>query len=309
MAGVLLPYRPRQVHGGVEGAAQHTRGQTVKLVAIKGEGGDRLGVKTDGGIVDVSAAGGPATIAEAIAGGQAALDQIAAALDGLTAEDEASVQLAACIPDPGKIVCIGLNYRKHAEESNMPVPTTPVVFSKFNNTLAAHGEEITLPTSTSTEFDYEAELCVVIGKRAKDVSEADALSYVFGYCNANDLSVRDLQTRTSQWLLGKSTDQFFPIGPYVVTADEVDDPQALQVVCRVNGRVMQNSNTADMVFSVAELVSYCSTYFTLEPGDLITTGTPEGVAMGRADKPWLKAGDVVEIEVDKLGVLSNTMVG
>ena len=191
----------------------------------------------------------------------------------------------------------------------MPVPTTPVVFGKFANTLAANGEDITLPTSTSTQFDYEAELCVVIGTRAKDVSEADALGYVFGYCNANDLSIRDLQTRTSQWMLGKTTDQFFPIGPYVVTADEVGDPQNLRVVCRVNGREMQSSNTADMVFSVAELVSYCSTYFTLEPGDLITTGTPEGVAMGRPDKPWLKAGDVVEIEVDKLGVLSNRLVG
>ena len=281
----------------------------MKLVTIRDVGGDRLGVKTDGGIVDVSAAGGPATMAEAVSGGQAALDRITSALDGAAAQDEASVTFAPCVPNPGKIICIGLNYRRHAEESNMPVQTTPVVFSKFNNTLAAHGEAITLPTSTSTQFDYEAELCAVIGRRAKDVSEAEALDYVFGYCNANDLSVRDLQTRTSQWMLGKTTDQFFPIGPYVVTADEVGDPQALRIVCRVNGQTRQDSNTADMVFSVAELVSYCSTYFTLEPGDLITTGTPEGVAMGRADKPWLKAGDVVEIEVDKLGVLSNTLVG
>jgi 2-keto-4-pentenoate hydratase/2-oxohepta-3-ene-1,7-dioic acid hydratase in catechol pathway len=268
-----------------------------------------LGVKTDGGIVDVSAAGGPATMAEAIAGGQAALDRLASAVDGAAAQDESSLQLGPCVPNPGKIICIGLNYRRHAEESNMPVPTTPVIFAKFNNTLAAHGEAITLPTDTSTEFDYEAELCAVIGRQAKGVSEADALDYVFGYCNANDLSIRDLQTRTSQWLLGKSTDQFFPIGPYVVTADEVGDPQALRIVCRVNGQTMQDSNTADMIFPVAELVSYCSTYFTLEPGDLITTGTPEGVAMGRADKPWLKAGDIVEVEVDKLGVLSNTLVG
>ena len=280
----------------------------MKLVTIRGEGGDRLGVKTDGGIVDVSAAGGPATIAEVVSGGQSSLDRIASAVESAATQDEASVTFAPCVPNPGKIICIGLNYRRHAEESNMPVPTTPVVFSKFNNTLAAHGEAITLPTSTSTQFDYEAELCAVIGRRAKDVSEAEALDYVFGYCNANDLSIRDLQTRTSQWMLGKTTDQFFPIGPYVVTADEVGDPQALQIVCRVNGQTMQDSNTADMVFSVAELVSYCSTYFTLEPGDLITTGTPEGVAMGRADKPWLKAGDVVEIEVDKLGVLSNRLV-
>ena len=280
----------------------------MKLVTIRGEGGGRRGGRTDAGIVDVSGAGGPTTVLEVIAGGQAALDAIQTGADAGDAQDEASVALGPCVPTPGKIVCIGLNYRKHAEESNMPIPATPVVFSKFANTLAAHGEEVALPVDTSTQFDYEAELCVVIGKRAKGVSEADALGHVFGYCCADDLSIRDLQTRTSQWLLGKTTDQFFPIGPYVVTADEVGDPQALQVRCRVNGQEMQSSSTADMIFTVAELVSYCSTYFTLEPGDLITTGTPEGVAMGRPDKPWLKVGDVVEIEVDKLGVLSNRMV-
>ena len=162
--------------------------------------------------------------------------------------------------------------------------------------------------NVASQFDYEVELCVAIGKTARNVSEADALSYVAGYCTANDLSVRDLQMRTSQWLLGKTSDKFFPIGPYLVTADEVGDPQTLRLTCTVNGETRQNSNTSDMVFSVAQLVSYCSTYFTLEAGDLITTGTPEGVAMGMPNQPWLKKGDVVEVEVEKLGKLTNTMV-
>jgi 2-keto-4-pentenoate hydratase/2-oxohepta-3-ene-1,7-dioic acid hydratase in catechol pathway len=286
----------------------------MKVVSIRSEGGERLGIQTGSGVVDVAAAVGgaavPLTVGELIVAGEAgrsALESLASGVTDLLDED--ALTLGPCVPNPGKIICIGLNYRRHAEESNLPIPTTPVVFSKFSNTLAGHKEEVPLPIGLAEQFDYEAELCAVIGRRAKGVSEAEALDYVFGYCNANDLSVRDLQTRTSQWLLGKTSDKFFPIGPYLVTADEVGDPQALQVVGRVNGQVVQNSNTADMIFSVAEIVSYCSRYFTLEPGDLITTGTPEGVAMGRPDKPWLKPGDVVEIEIDKLGVLQNTMIG
>jgi 2-keto-4-pentenoate hydratase/2-oxohepta-3-ene-1,7-dioic acid hydratase in catechol pathway len=183
-----------------------------------------------------------------------------------------------------------------------------VLFSKFNNSLAGHNEDVPLIGDVATQFDYEVELCVVIGKTARNVSEADALSYVAGYCTANDLSVRDLQMRTSQWLLGKTPDKFFPIGPYLVTADEIGDPQTLRLTCKVNGETRQDSNTSDMVFTVAQLVSYCSKYLTLEAGDLITTGTPEGVAMGMPNQPWLKKGDVVEVEVEKLGKLTNTMV-
>ena len=147
----------------------------------------------------------------------------------------------------------------------------------------------------------------MIGKTAKGVSQADALNYVYGYCTADDISVRDLQTRTSQWLLGKTMDNFFPIGPYLVTADEVGDPQKLQITTKVNGELRQNSNTGDMIFSIAEIISYVSTYFPLLPGDIITTGTPEGVAMGMANKPWLKPGDEVVVEVEKLGALRNVM--
>lgn len=288
----------------------------MKLVTFVQGNQYRSGISTDRGIVDVSAAGQalgvdvPSSVADLAQTGFGPLRKIVDSIKGSESWllDPAGVKSGPVVTDPGKIICIGLNYARHAAESNLPIPESPVVFSKFNNTLAGHGEDIPLIDGVASQFDYEVELCAVIGKRAKNVSEADALGHVLGYCTANDLSVRDLQSRTTQWLLGKTPDKFFPIGPYLVTADEVGDPQALRLTCKVNGETRQDSNTADMIFTVAELISYCSQYFTLEPGDLITTGTPEGVAMGRADKPWLKKGDLVEVEVEKLGILTNTMV-
>ena len=291
----------------------------MRLLTFRDGAALRLGIKTDAGVVDVAAAGealgiaAPASIADVLTGGATALASLQRLADkaaGTSAapwlRDEATLTLGPCVPDPGKIVCVGLNYRRHAEETNAPIPTTPVLFSKFNNALAAPGEDVPLP-SNAEQYDYEAELCAVIGKTTRNVSETDALSHVLGYCNADDVSVRELQTRTSQWLLGKTMDKFFPIGPYLVTADEVGDPQALRITCTVNGEARQNSTTADMIFSVAHIVSYISQYFTLQPGDLITTGTPEGVAMGRPDKPWLKPGDEVVVEIEKLGALRNRM--
>jgi 2-keto-4-pentenoate hydratase/2-oxohepta-3-ene-1,7-dioic acid hydratase in catechol pathway len=219
---------------------------------------------------------------------------------------EAGLRHGPCVPRPGKIVCIGLNYRRHAEESGMPVPDAPVVFSKFDNTIAATGDNVSLP-AVAQQYDYEAELGVVIGRPARNVREADALDHVWGYCCANDVSARDLQFKSSQWLLGKSLDRFLPIGPYVVSADEAGDPQGQRIRCLVNGDVRQDSNTADMVFGVAALVSYISRHWTLEPGDVIATGTPEGVAQGRPDKPWLRPGDEVVVEVGDLGRLVNRM--
>jgi 2-keto-4-pentenoate hydratase/2-oxohepta-3-ene-1,7-dioic acid hydratase in catechol pathway len=219
---------------------------------------------------------------------------------------EAGLRYGPCVPRPGKIVCVGLNYRRHAEESGMPVPETPVLFSKFGNAIAASGDEVSLP-AVASQYDYEAELGVVIGRAARDVSEADALGHVWGYCCANDVSARDLQFRSTQWLLGKSLDRFLPIGPYLVSADEAGDPQGQRVRCLVNGEVRQDSNTVDMVFGVAELVSYISRHWALEPGDIIATGTPEGVAQGRPDKPWLRPGDEVVVEVGELGRLVNRM--
>ncbi len=216
-------------------------------------------------------------------------------------------KIGSCVAEPSKIICIGLNYRKHATESGMAVPTVPVAFTKYNNTLIDYGCDVRLGKE-GEQFDYEVELGVVIGKNCKNVSKQNALDYVLGYCVANDLSCRDLQFKTSQWLLGKSLDGFLPLGKYLVTADEIDDPQKLQLTCRVNGELRQNSNTADMIFSVAEIISFLSNYMTLVPGDLILTGTPEGVIMGMPEKKWLKPGDLVKVEIEKIGYTENRMV-
>jgi 2-keto-4-pentenoate hydratase/2-oxohepta-3-ene-1,7-dioic acid hydratase in catechol pathway len=288
----------------------------MQLLTFKADGGLRLGVKTAAGVIDVASASSalgvsaPASVSDAIAGGTAGLADLVAKASGKTGAwllDESTLSFGPCLPDPGKIICVGLNYRKHAEESGAAIPTTPVLFSKFSNTLAGHGDSVVLPRGVAEQYDYEVEIAVVIGKTAKSVSKADALNYVFGYCTADDISVRDLQTRTSQWLLGKTMDNFFPIGPYLVTADEVGDPQKLQLTTKVNGELRQNSNTADMIFNIAEIISYITTYFPLLPGDIITTGTPEGVAMGMPNKPWLQPGDEVVVEVEKLGALRNVM--
>lgn len=220
--------------------------------------------------------------------------------------EEKQLTIASCVPRPSKIICIGLNYRQHAIESGMAIPAIPVVFTKYNNTLVDYGGEVPLG-GKGHQFDYEVELGVVIGQRCKNVSAGEALNYVLGYCVANDLSCRDLQFRTSQWLMGKSLDHFLPLGKYLVTKDEVGDPQQLSLRCTMNGELRQNSNTADMVFSVAEIIEDLSAHMTLEPGDLILTGTPQGVIMGMAEKNWLRPGDVVTVEIEKLGSTTNKM--
>jgi 2-keto-4-pentenoate hydratase/2-oxohepta-3-ene-1,7-dioic acid hydratase in catechol pathway len=211
------------------------------------------------------------------------------------------------VPTPQKILCVGLNYRRHAAESGLDEPDTPVLFSKFNNALAAHGDAIPLPPAAK-QVDYEAELGVVIGRKARHVSVSDALDYVLGYCTVNDLSDRALQMTTSQWLLGKTLDKFLPVGPYLVTHDEVPDPQNLSVRCWLNDELRQDSNTRDMIYSVAEVISYASQHMTLYPGDLISTGTPEGVILGMAEKQWMQPGDTVTVEIGGLGRLTNTLV-
>ena len=218
------------------------------------------------------------------------------------------VEVAASVPTPGKIICIGLNYRDHAEESGMAIPTKPVIFSKFSSCIIAPNEAIVVPDE-STQTDYEAELAVIIGRRAKNVTRADALNYVFGYANFNDVSARDFQFADAQWQRGKSCDTFAPIGPVVATTDEVPYPQALSIKFRLNGETMQNSTTGQMIFGVAELIEYLSRYFTLEPGDIIATGTPPGVGFARKPPVYLKDGDVCEVEIEGLGILSNPVSG
>jgi len=286
----------------------------------------RLGVKTPAGVVDIPAAMAalspvvtdvcfPTNINALLKSDRAAQQALAAfAADAVAHHpsapwllDETSLRFGPCVPRPGKIICIGLNYRRHAAETGATLPDTPVLFSKFNNALASHREAIPLPANV-VRYDYEVELGVVIGKRARYVSEAEALDYVFGYFTANDVSARDLQKRTSQWLLGKTLDKFFPIGPYLVTADEAPNPQNLRLRTWVNGDLRQDSNTSDMIFSVAQLISYISQYFPLEPGDIISTGTPEGVILGMKERVWLKPGDEVTVEVENLGQLTNMLV-
>jgi len=293
----------------------------MKFLTFRKKGEYGLGVKTDKGILDVGAASrmfkkeSPTTIDDVILGGDRGLTALVrTALDSDKAKrlflDESRIEFGPCVTNPEKILVLGFNYRKHAIETNTPIPASPVLFTKCNNALNGHNGVIKLPTHVATQFDYEAELVVVIGKTAYRVSEADALSHVFGYCAGNDFSARDLQRKTSQFLLGKTCDGFAPIGPYLVTADQIPDPNALKLECYVNGERRQSSNTSDMIFNVKSIISYASQHFTLKPGDIFFTGTPEGVINGmpKEKQVWLKAGDQLTTVIDKLGELKFALV-
>ncbi len=215
------------------------------------------------------------------------------------------VKLAAPVTRPGKIIAIGLNYLEHALEGNMKLPKEPLVFAKFPNAVTGPGSEIQWSLQVTGKVDFEAELVAVIGERASNVPPDKALGKVLGYTCGNDVSARDLQIGDKQWVRGKSLDTFCPLGPWLVTADEIGDPQKLQIRARLNGRLMQESNTANMIFPVADLISYLSRHFTLFPGDLILTGTPSGVGLFR-DPPIFMAGDdLIEIEIEGIGTLKN----
>lgn len=214
------------------------------------------------------------------------------------------VKVEAAVPSPGKIICVGHNYREHILEMKRELPPYPVVFAKFANTVIGPQDDIPF-YPISEQLDYEAEFTFVIGKRAKNVSQEDALDYVAGYTIVNDVTYRDLQRRTIEWLQGKTVDGSAPMGPWLVTSDELQDPSGLEVVLTVNGEERQRSNTANLVFSVQYLVEFLSGLMTLEPGDVILTGTPGGVGVARDPQVFLKDGDVVKIEIDKIGTLEN----
>ena len=215
-----------------------------------------------------------------------------------------NARLLAPVPRPGKIICIGLNYRDHAAESKMPTPERPVVFSKFTTAVVGPDEPIVVPEG-SERVDYEAELAVVIGRRAKRATRERAFDYVLGYTNFNDVSERSFQFADGQWQRGKSCDTFAPCGPFIATADEVPDPHKLAIRLLLNGVIMQDSNTENMIFGVAELIAFTSETITLEPGDVIATGTPSGVGFARKPPVFLKRGDLVEVRINGLGTLSN----
>jgi 2-keto-4-pentenoate hydratase/2-oxohepta-3-ene-1,7-dioic acid hydratase in catechol pathway len=221
---------------------------------------------------------------------------------------ESAITFGRLFRNPGKIVCIGLNYRAHVQEANMKLPSVPILFNKYNNALAAHNCTIKLPPrDVAYKFDYETELLIVIGRQARNVSEAEALNYVAGYCTAHDFSARDLQLETPsvQWMIGKTLDNFGPIGPYFVAADLVGDPSNLMLETHVNGELRQSSNTSRMIFNPQQLIAYITRMWTLEPGDIIWSGTPEGVILGypKEKQMWLKAGDEIVSSIQKLGTL------
>lgn len=212
-----------------------------------------------------------------------------------------TVRLGPVISRPGKVLCVGLNYRAHVKEAGAPLPEEPVLFLKSPTSLSGARDDVNLP-SWSSSLDWEVELCVVIARRAKDVHPDDALAHVFGFAVGNDLSDREIQLdHGGQWTKGKSADGFAPLGPYIVTPDEVDHVQALRLWTHVNGQMVQSGSTADMIFSVADIIAYASKLMTLEPGDVIMTGTPEGCAMGQKNPPWLKPGDLVQSGIEGLG--------
>jgi len=219
----------------------------------------------------------------------------------------ADIRLLAPVPRPGKVICIGLNYKDHAAESKMALPTSPVTFSKYPTAVTHPASPVYLPAATH-QGDYEAELAVVIGRLAKHVPRARAYEYVLGYTNLNDVSARDLQFADKQWQRGKSCDSFAPMGPAIVTRDEVPDPHALRIRLRLNGETMQDSSTAQLIFGIDQLIAFLTETVTLEPGDVIATGTPAGVGFARTPPVYLKPGDIMEVEVEGLGVLSNPVL-
>ncbi|MBZ5618866.1 MAG: fumarylacetoacetate hydrolase family protein [Acidobacteriia bacterium] len=221
--------------------------------------------------------------------------------------DPQTTRLAAPIPRPPKIICIGLNYRDHAEEAKMAIPAVPTVFAKFPTAVTGHRHPIVLPKN-STKPDYEAEFAVVIGKGGRHIPEARWRDHVFGYTIFNDVSARDFQMATSQWMIGKTFDTFAPIGPAIVTADEIEDPHHLAISLTLSGELMQDSNTSNLIFKVPQLIAYLSSVFTLEPGDIIATGTPPGVGFARKPPRWLKPGDEVAVRVEGIGELVNPVV-
>jgi 2-keto-4-pentenoate hydratase/2-oxohepta-3-ene-1,7-dioic acid hydratase in catechol pathway len=237
---------------------------------------------------------------------QQALEQSSAAMPkNLCARDPRECQLLAPISDPGKIICLGLNYADHAAEQGKQPPDKPMIFSKFASCIIGPGDPVLLPSRYTQKVDYEAELAVVIGRTAKEVSETQAAACVAGFTLMNDITARDFQTEDKQWVRGKSCDTFAPMGPHIVTTDEIVDPHRLRIQLRLNGRTMQDSSTSQLVFKVPFLISYLSRCMTLEPGDVISTGTPPGVGVYRQPPVFLKAGDQMEVEIEGIGILSN----
>ena len=281
----------------------------MQFLTLQRESWDEPGVLYDGEIIGLKGAGFD-DLLSVIAGGADAMDRVARWLyrpPHSEVLNAAKTPLRAPIPKPPKIICIGLNYRDHAAEAKLAVPEVPTVFAKYANTVIGHMHPIVLPKN-SVKPDYEAEFAVVIGKTGRHIPEANWRDYVFGYTIVNDVSARDFQLQTSQWTMGKTFDTFAPMGPVIVTADEIEDPHKLAISLTLNGELMQDSNTSNLIFGVPQLIAFLSSVMTLQPGDIISTGTPAGVGFARKPPRWLKPGDEVAIEVQGIGRLVNPVI-
>jgi 2-keto-4-pentenoate hydratase/2-oxohepta-3-ene-1,7-dioic acid hydratase in catechol pathway len=276
----------------------------MRFVTFQHNHSVRPGTVSGDSVTSLSEAGFSSVI-EIVEGGAPALARASAAKGEVFPLSD--VKLLAPIPKPPKIICIGLNYRDHAIESKMEIPSTPTVFSKYPSAVIGPYDNIVLPKN-SAKPDYEAELAVVIGKRGRHVAAADWQDYVFGYMNLNDVSARDFQLATTQWMIGKTFDTFAPMGPYLVTADEIADPHDLDIILTIGDVTLQHSNTRELIFRIPELIAHLSSVFTLEPGDVISTGTPSGVGFSYKPPRWLVPGDVVIVKVAGLGELRNPCV-
>jgi 2,4-didehydro-3-deoxy-L-rhamnonate hydrolase len=286
----------------------------VRLISCHTDVGETLGVEHGQRWLPARELlpGGPATMNDLLRDGDSILRRLreAATVDRILAigRPTEGLRLMAPVPRPGKVVAIGRNYRAHAEEEGVDPPAAPLIFAKWPSSIVGSQEPIRWDPLLTQQVDYEAELAVVIGRTARRVSVDDALMYVLGYTALNDVSARDLQFSDGQWVRGKSLDTFCPMGPALVTADEIGDPQALAIACSVNGEFVQDAHTSQMYFGVAEVISYCSQAFTLEPGDVIATGTPSGVGVFRDPPRFLEDGDIVAVEIDGIGRLENQCV-
>jgi len=285
----------------------------MQLVTYRTNESYEAGVEIDGKIVGTRSIGPyPSTVKELLTIDPALFDEMLegakTAIEGPDAVDVSSVHLGPPIPDPEKIICLGLNYRDHAAEAKLALPSAPILFAKYRNSLIGPYDDIVVPPAAAAVVDYEVELTVVIGREAKYVSESDALDYVAGYTAFNDVSARDLQMQTSQWGAGKAIDTFGPLGPGIVPARFIPDPQALMLTTRVNGERVQYESTNQMIFSVAATIAFITQFMTLLPGDIIATGTPAGVGFIRKPQILLKDGDIVEVEIENIGTLRNRVV-
>jgi 2-keto-4-pentenoate hydratase/2-oxohepta-3-ene-1,7-dioic acid hydratase in catechol pathway len=281
----------------------------MQFLTLQVEGGSEPAVMVEGQVLRLRDAGFH-DVHAVIAGGADAMDRVLRWINhapGGELYDATALKLRAPIARPGKIICIGLNYRDHAEETKMAIPDTPTVFAKWGNSVTGHMHPIVLPKSSSKP-DYEAELAVVIGKGGRHIPEAKWRDHVFGYTILNDVSARDFQLATSQWTIGKTFDTFAPMGPWIVTADEIEDPGALRISLTLNGEIMQDSSTSNLIFGIPKLIAFLSGVMTLEPGDIISTGTPAGVGSARKPPRWLAAGDEVAVQVQGIGELANPVV-